>query len=131
METVGNAEWNLQQNPDWGAPGLNGHRSPGGHGPRTRSGELPVLPARLIARRENLHPVAQTTLFPLLIPLMGCYSDADGEPAVLKAHMRAYAHARTTSAGLMELAPAERSEHRLQHIRSGWWPAAPTGGGDF
>ncbi|MBW3615949.1 MAG: transposase [Actinobacteria bacterium] len=48
---------------------------------------------RLIARREPLHPGAQTTLFPSLqYRYWGHYTDAEGEPVDLDAHMRAHAH---------------------------------------
>lgn len=48
---------------------------------------------RLIVRREPLHPGAQTTLFPSLeYRYWGHYTDAEGDPVVLDAHMRAHAH---------------------------------------
>jgi hypothetical protein len=48
---------------------------------------------RLIVRREPLHPGAQQTLFPSLeFRYWGHYTDADGSPVALDAHMRAHAH---------------------------------------
>jgi hypothetical protein len=47
---------------------------------------------RLIVRREPLHPGAQQTLFPsTLFRYWGHYTDADGDPVTLDAHMRAHA----------------------------------------
>ena len=48
---------------------------------------------RLIVRRERRHPGAQHSLFPSLEYLYwGHYTDAEGDPAELDAHMRAHAH---------------------------------------
>jgi len=48
---------------------------------------------RLIVRREHLHPGAQRSLFPsTLFRYWGHYTDADGTPVELDAHMRAHAH---------------------------------------
>jgi len=48
---------------------------------------------RLIVRREPLHPGAQQSLFPSsLFRYWGHYTDADGDPVVLDAHIRAHAH---------------------------------------
>lgn len=49
--------------------------------------------SRLIVRREPLHPGAQQTLFPsTLFRYWGHYTDAEGDPVHLDAHMRAHAH---------------------------------------
>jgi hypothetical protein len=48
---------------------------------------------RLILRREPLHPGAQQSLFPSTnYRYWGHYTDADGDPVTLDAHMRAHAH---------------------------------------
>jgi DDE family transposase len=48
---------------------------------------------RLIVRREPLHPGAQQSLFPsTTFRYWGHYTDADGDPVDLDAHMRAHAH---------------------------------------
>lgn len=48
---------------------------------------------RLIVRREPLHPGAQQSLFPsTMFRYWGHYTDADGDPVDLDAHMRAHAH---------------------------------------
>lgn len=48
---------------------------------------------RLIVRREPLHPGAQHSLFPsTMFRYWGHYTDADGDPVTLDAHMRAHAH---------------------------------------
>jgi hypothetical protein len=48
---------------------------------------------RLIVRREQLHPGAQRSLFPsLLHRYWGHYTDADGDPVELDAHIRDHAH---------------------------------------
>lgn len=48
---------------------------------------------RLIVRREPLHPGAQHTLFPSeSFRYWGHYTDQDGDPVTLDAHMRAHAH---------------------------------------
>lgn len=48
---------------------------------------------RLIVRREPLHPGAQGSLFPSTeFRYWGHYTDADGDPIDLDAHMRAHAH---------------------------------------
>lgn len=48
---------------------------------------------RLIVRREPLHPGAQHSLFPSLqFRYWGHYTDAEGNPVTLDAHMRAHAH---------------------------------------
>lgn len=48
---------------------------------------------RLIVRREPLHPGAQQSLFPSsMFRYWGHYTDADGDPVTLDAHMRAHAH---------------------------------------
>ena len=47
---------------------------------------------RLIVRRERLHPGAQHSLFPCQsYRYWGHYTDAEGDPATLDAHMRAHA----------------------------------------
>jgi hypothetical protein len=47
---------------------------------------------RLVVRREPLHPGAQQLLFPSeTYRYWGHYTDSDGDPAVLDAHMRAHA----------------------------------------
>jgi hypothetical protein len=47
---------------------------------------------RLIVRREPLHPGAQQSLFPsTLFRYWGHYTDAEGDPVDLDAHMRAHA----------------------------------------
>ena len=49
--------------------------------------------ARLIVRREPLHPGAQQSLFPsTLFRYWGHYTDAQGSPVDLDVHMRAHAH---------------------------------------
>jgi hypothetical protein len=48
---------------------------------------------RLIVRREPLHPGAQHSLFPsTMFRYWGHYTDAEGDPVTLDAHMRAHAH---------------------------------------
>jgi hypothetical protein len=48
---------------------------------------------RLIVRREHLHPGAQRSLFPsTMFRYWGHYTDADGTPVDLDAHMRNHAH---------------------------------------
>jgi hypothetical protein len=48
---------------------------------------------RLIVRREPLHPGAQQSLFPsATFRYWGHYTDAEGDPVELDAHMRAHAH---------------------------------------
>jgi hypothetical protein len=57
--------------------------------------DVSELPAgtRLIVRREPLHPGAQQSLFPsLMFRYWGHYTDAEGDPVALDAHMRAHAH---------------------------------------
>ena len=58
---------------------------------------------RFIARREPLHPGAQRTLFDSeLWRYRGFYTDADGNPAQLDAHMRAHARIENTIAALKD-----------------------------
>ena len=58
---------------------------------------------RFIARREPLHPGAQRTLFDSeLWRYRGFYTDADGDPAELDAHMRAHARIENTIAALKD-----------------------------
>ena len=58
---------------------------------------------RFIARREPLHPGAQRTLFDSeLWRYRGFYTDADGDPAELDAHMRAHARIENTIADLKD-----------------------------
>ena len=58
---------------------------------------------RFIARREPLHPGAQRTLFDSeLWRYRGFYTDADGNPAELDAHMRAHARIENTIAALRD-----------------------------
>lgn len=48
---------------------------------------------RLIVRREPLHPGAQQSLFPSeSFRYWGRYTDQEGDPVTLDAHMRAHAH---------------------------------------
>ena len=48
---------------------------------------------RFVVRREPLHPGAQQSLFPsTTFRYWGHYTDADGDPVDLDAHMRAHAH---------------------------------------
>ncbi len=48
---------------------------------------------RMIVRREHLHPGAQRSLFPsTMFRYWGHYTDANGTPVELDAHMRAHAH---------------------------------------
>jgi hypothetical protein len=56
---------------------------------------------RLIVRREPLHTGAQQTLFPsTLFRYWGHYTDADGDPVTLDAHMRAHARCEDNIARL-------------------------------
>ena len=58
---------------------------------------------RLIARREPLHPGAQRSLFDSeLWRCRGFYTDAEGDPAELDAHMRAHARIENTIARLKD-----------------------------
>ena len=58
---------------------------------------------RFIARREPLHPGAQRSLFDSeLWRYRGFYTDADGDPAELDAHMRAHARIENTIADLKD-----------------------------
>ena len=58
---------------------------------------------RFIARREPLHPGAQRTLFDSeQWRYRGFYTDADGNPAQLDAHMRAHARIENTIAALKD-----------------------------
>ena len=58
---------------------------------------------RFIARREPLHPGAQRTLFDSETwRYRGFYTDADGDPAQLDAHMRAHARIENTIAALKD-----------------------------
>ena len=58
---------------------------------------------RLIARREPRHPGAQRSLFDSdLWRYRGFYTDADGDPAELDAHMRAHARVEDTIARLKD-----------------------------
>ena len=58
---------------------------------------------RFIARREPHHPGAQRTLFDSeLWRYRGFYTDADGDPAQLDAHMRAHARIENTIAALKD-----------------------------
>ena len=58
---------------------------------------------RFIARREPLHRGAQRTLFDSeLWRYRGFYTDADGNPAQLDAHMRAHARIENTIAALKD-----------------------------
>ena len=60
---------------------------------------------RFIARREPLHRGAQRTLFDSeLWRYRGFYTDADGNPAQLDAHMRAHARIENTIAALKDSA---------------------------
>ena len=71
----------------------------------TDSVDLAGWPARtrFIARREPLHPGAQRTLFDSeLWRYRGFYTDADGDPAELDAHMGAHARIENTIAALKD-----------------------------
>ena len=71
----------------------------------TDSVDLADWPARtrFIARREPLHPGAQRTLCDSeLWRYRGFYTDADGDPAELDAHMRAHARIENTIAALKD-----------------------------
>ena len=58
---------------------------------------------RFIARREPLHPGAQRTLFDSeQWRYRGFYTDADGNPAQLDAHMPAHARIENTTAALKD-----------------------------
>ena len=58
---------------------------------------------RFIARRARLHPGAQRTLFDSdLWRYRGFYTDAEGDPAELDAHMRAHARVEKTIAALKD-----------------------------
>ena len=58
---------------------------------------------RFIARREPLHPGAQRSLFDSQTwRYRGFYTDADGDPAELDAHMRAHARIENTIADLKD-----------------------------
>ena len=71
----------------------------------TDSADLEHWPerTRFIARREPLHPGAQRSLFDSeLWRYRGFYTDADGDPAELDAHMRAHARIENTIADLKD-----------------------------
>lgn len=83
---------------------------------------------RLIVRREPLHPGAQQTLFPSEnYRYGGHYADADGDPAVLDAHIRAHARVEDHIRRLKTPAPNDSPSPPSAPTGTGWlWSASPT-----